>query len=297
VREVPLPEWRAVQPRHEAVALPGGAFRMGSDDGLMPADGEGPSRVVRVKPFAIDRAPVTNARFADFVSQTGYVTEAERFGWSYVFFQFLPPDHPPTQGVLGAEWWRRVPGACWSRPEGGTSGLDGRLDHPVVHVSWNDARAFASWAGGRLPSEAEWEYAARGGLEGKRFPWGDAEPDDEAVFPCNIWQGSFPHVNLCGDGYAGTAPAAAYGPNGFGLHNMVGNIWEWCEDAFRLRSLKRQAREANRLAASEGRRVMKGGSYLCHRSYCYRYRIAARSGNSPDSTTGHLGFRLAYDLG
>lgn len=261
----------------------------------MPLDGEYPLRTARVAPFAIDPFAVTNEDFGTFVAATGYVTEAERFGWSYVFHALLPEDHPPTQAIVGAEWWRKVEGASWRRPEGPRSGLDDRADHPVIHVSWHDAQAYAEWAGARLPSEAEWEFAARGGLARPRFPWGDEEPADAGSFRCNIWQGVFPSRNTAADGFAGTAPVDAFEPNGYRLHNMAGNVWEWCVDAFRVRSLKRGARASDGQAAAEGRRLMKGGSYLCHRSYCYRYRIAARSGNTPDSTTGNLGFRLVYD--
>ena len=164
-----------------------------------------------------------------------------------------------------------------------------------MHVSWSDAAAFAAWAGGRLPTEAEWEHAAKGGDDGARFPWGAEEPTDTVAGLCNIWQGDFPHRNSVADGFAGTAPADAFRPNGFGLFNMCGNVWEWCADPFRVRSLSGAAKARNRAATAERERVMKGGSYLCHRSYCYRYRIAARSGRSPDTSAGHTGFRVAYD--
>lgn len=280
--------------RDPAARLPGGQFRVGSDEKIHPKDGEGPSRLVRIKPFAMDATAVSFARFAAFVTSTGYVTEAEQIGWSYVFAGLMAKGADGTLGVSGAEWWRKIEGAHWYCPEGPGSDIDSRADHPVVHVSWNDAQAFAKWAGGRLPSEAEWEYAAAGG-EQRRFPWGDREPNDEDFFPCNIWQGRFPDINLARDGYAGTAPAQSFEPNRFGLFNMVGNTWEWCADAFRNRSTSRAAREVNRDALLRGLRVIKGGSYLCHRSYCYRYRIAARRGNEPHDATGHLGFRLAYD--
>ena len=162
----------------------------------------------------------------------------------------------------------------------------------MVHVSWHDAAAFASWAGGHLPSEAEWEHAARGGLRDVRHPWGDDDPDDETFFPCNIWQGRFPGENLCKDGHYGTAPARAFAANGYGLYNMCGNVWEWTAEPFKVRSLKKALRQFH--ADKEGFKILKGGSYLCHRSYCHRYRIAARTASSPDSSTSHQGFRLAY---
>ena len=227
--------------------------------------------------FLIDAVAVSNEAFATFVEETGYETEAERFGWSFVFAGHLPDDFPPTQAVAEAPWWRKVDGADWRHPEGPHSSIDDRPVHPVVHVSWNDADAYCSWAGWRLPTEAEWEFAARGGLEGRAFPWGDErEPDGEHRM--NVWQGSFPTKNTEADGYYGTCPVDAFPPNGYGLHNVTGNVWEWAADWF-----------------DPGLRIQKGGSYLCHDSYCRRYRVAARQGNSPDSSAGNVGFRCARD--
>ena len=278
------------------VAIPGGRAEIGTDTPIFESDGEGPRRFVTLSPFRLDEAAVTNARFQRFVAATGHVSEAERFGWSFVFAGHLPADDAGSAQVTGAEWWRKVEGACWHAPEGPASDLAERMDHPVVHISHRDALAFAAWAGGRLPSEAEWEHAARGGLSGAMFPWGDREPDDTDFLPCNIWQGSFPAHDTGADGYRGTAPACAFAPNGYGLFQMCGNVWEWNADAFRVRSLKRTARTLNMTAAREGRHVLKGGSFLCHRSYCFRYRIAARIGNTPDTSTSHTGFRVAYDV-
>ncbi|MGI5466667.1 formylglycine-generating enzyme family protein [Streptomyces sp. CA-132043] len=265
-----------------SVDLPGGTFRMGNEDGDANAgDAEGPVREVTVAPFAVDAYAVTNARFAAFIAATGHRTDAERFGWSYVFAKFLPgalrkvsprPDATP--------WWCGVEGARWDAPEGPGSGLEGRWDHPVVHVSWADAAVFCAWDGGRLPTEAEWEYAARGGLDQARYPWGD-ELTPGATHRCNIWQGTFPVKNTADDGYAGTAPVYAYPPNDYGLFNVAGNVWEWTADTW----------HSNRSSRS-GLRAMRGGSYLCHASYCNRYRVAARTANTPDSTSGNLGFRV-----
>ncbi len=280
--------------RDESIAIPGGTALVGTNRPAIPVDAEGPLRKKKVKPFRIDATTVTNERFARFVTETGHVTEAERFGNSFVFHGFLPPDAPPTQAVAGTEWWRMVEGANWRLPHGPHVPDAYQEDHPAVQISWNDATAFAAWAGGRLPTEAEWEHAARGGLGDVRFSWGDQEPDETGFLPCNIWQGRFPNQNTGADGYLGTAPARSFAPNGYGLYNMVGNVWEWTSEPFRVRSLKKATQRAH--MGKEGYKLQKGGSFLCHISYCYRYRIAARHGNAPDTGTPHQGFRLVYDM-
>lgn len=279
----------------DRVRIPGGTAEVGTDSILLAVDGEGPRRVVKLAPYWVDVAAVSNERFAAFVSETGYVTEAERFGWSFVFQNDLP-EPPAAQARSGeANWWCRTEGAYWRAPEGPGSSVSERADHPVVHVSHRDAEQFATWAGGRLLREAEWEHAARGGRAGTSFPWGDDEPTDEGPFRCNIWQGDFPETNTAADGFASTCPVRSFEPNGYGLYNMSGNVWEWCSDRFRVRSLRKDARALNEISEREDRRLLKGGSYLCHRSYCYRYRIAARTGQAPDTSTTHIGFRIAYD--
>ena len=279
------------------VRLDGGSFLMGTDDpGGFPADGEGPVREVTIRPYHLDRHAVSNERFAAFVRATGYVTEAERFGWSFVFYQFVPRDGSvQVTGSAGpAPWWLAVRGACWHAPEGPGSTTDKRRQHPVVHVSWHDAMAFCEWAGTRLPTEAEWEFAARGGRVQKRYPWGD-QLVPGGTHRCNIWQGQFPTHNTEEDGFPGTAPVSAFRPNGFGLSNMVGNVWEWCADWFSPTSGRDGPRDNPTGPPSGGARVTRGGSYLCHESYCNRYRVAARSANTPDSSTGNTGFRTAAD--
>ena len=276
------------------VEFSGGRSFVGTDDPVIRADGEGPRRVVNLTAFGIETVTVTNARFAEFITATGYRTEAERFGWSAVFSGLLPSGSQPSGTSAETPWWVSMEGTAWAHPEGPDSGLDGRWDHPVTHVSWADARAFAEWAGGRLPTEAEWEHAARAGGETRRFPWGEQEPDDCTVL-CNIWQGRFPAQNTCLDGYYGTAPAESFAPNLAGLFNMAGNVWEWTADAFRVKSLARAAATRNRTARDRLQKVLKGGSFLCHASYCYRYRIAARSGVDSDSSASNVGFRVAYD--
>lgn len=274
--------------------LPSAIFQMGTDAPTFPADGEGPVRRVRVPAFWIDRHAVTNRRFAAFVHDTGYRTEAERYGWSFVFHAFVPEALGPTRAAPPAPWWRQVFGAAWHAPEGPGSDVEDRLDHPVVHVSWNDAVAFAAWEGKRLPSEAEWEYAARGGLHQALFPWGD-DLTPGSRHRCNVWQGTFPEVDTAEDGFAGTAPVDAFEPNGYGLYNVTGNAWEWCADWFGVQHGAGPLDDPRGPSEGPGR-VIKGGSYLCHASYCNRYRVAARTYNTPDSSTGHMGFRLVRDV-
>lgn len=280
----------------DLVELTGSAFIMGTEAKYgYPADGEGPAHEILLSPFAISRFAVTNRQFAAFVATTGHRSDAEVFGWSFVFGGLLPDDFPPTRAVAEAPWWRQVEGADWSHPEGPQSTWEDRPDHPVVHVSWKDAEAFCAWSGTRLPTEAEWEYAARGGATGLRFPWGgELEPGGEHRM--NVFQGEFPAHNSGDDGYLGTAPVAAFPANGFGLLNVTGNVWEWTADWFDPRYYLRSPREDPRCEEATGLRGMRGGSYLCHASYCNRYRVDSRSGNSPDASTGNLGFRVARDL-
>ncbi len=276
----------------------GGEYRMGTEDRSgFPADGEGPVRAVRVDTFRIDIAAVTNAEFAEFIGASGYRTEAETFGWSYVFHMLASDEikRRTPQRPDSTPWWVPVSGAYWAAPEGPGSDVDDRMEHPVIHVSWNDALAYCEWSGTRLPTEAEWEYAARGGLDQRRYPWGD-KLTPKGEHRCNIWQGTFPEVNSSADGWIGTAPVDAYKPNGFGLYNTSGNVWEWCSDWFSP-SHHLRAEQNNPQGPAQGqRRVLRGGSYLCHRSYCNRYRVAARSSNTPDSSAGNLGFRCVRSV-
>ena len=260
------------------VEIPAGSFLMGTADDRFPADREGPVREVATKRYLIASHLVTNDEFAAFVNAKGLTTLAESEGWSFVFAGLLPDDFCDTRGVVGAEWWRVVEGADWQRPAGPHSNLEGLGDHPVVHVTWNEAAAYAAWVGGRLPSEAEWERAARSGLEQATYGWGD-ELTPGGVHQCNIWQGTFPTSNTLDDRWYATSPVGSYPPNGFGLYDTAGNVWEWCADCF-----------------DEGRsRVIKGGSYLCHDSYCNRYRVGARSFNTADTCTANMGVRIAAD--
>nr|WP_222869858.1 formylglycine-generating enzyme family protein [Actinomadura decatromicini] len=276
------------------IPLPGGSFLMGTDDEEgYRADGEGPIREIELSPFQIEATTVSNSQFAAFVKATGHVTEAESFGFSFIFESFLSEENARvSQVVHTAPWWRAVPGAFWKRPEGPGSSITSRQNHPVVHVSWNDAQAYCAWSGTRLPTEAEWEYAARGGLEQRRYPWGD-ELTPGGRHMCNVWQGDFPNLNTGEDGYLGTAPVKSYRPNGYGLYNVAGNVWEWCADWFSA-EFHRTGPRRDPVGPPWGTaRVMRGGSHMCHASYCNRYRVAARSSNTPDSSAGNIGFRVA----
>jgi formylglycine-generating enzyme required for sulfatase activity len=285
------------------VALPGGEFLMGSE-AFYPE--ERPVRRVAVERFWIDARPVTVGQFRRFVKDTGYVTLAER-PLDPALYPGADPDllvpgalvFRPARGPValsdGRNWWSYTPGACWSRPEGPGSDTYTRGRHPVTHVAYEDAEAYATWAGKALPTEIEWEYAARGGLEGKAFAWGD-ELAPEGRMLANCWQGEFPWQNLLLDGYAGTSPVAAFPANGFGLYDMTGNVWEWTGDLY---AGGHDAAPCCGPPAGERvpRRVIKGGSHLCAPNYCLRFRPAARQGEAVDTSTGHLGFRCVVRPG
>jgi sulfatase modifying factor 1 len=271
-----------------------GAFLMGTTDRRFPDDGEGPVREVVLDPFQIACHAVSNLQFGDFVRETGYTTDAERYGSSFVFDGLLTEKGRCEHAARAAEtpWWVQVPHAYWAQPEGAGSTILDRLDHPAVHISWNDAKAYCLWSGTRLPTEAEWEMAARGGLEQATYPWGnELLPGGE--HRCNIWQGNFPDRNTINDGYLGTAPVHAFDPNGFGLHNVAGNVWEWCEDYFSPTYHSKTAARNSFNGEPAPNRSLRGGSFLCHESYCNRYRLGARSSNSPDSAASNMGFRVA----
>ena len=273
----------------EQCVIPAGTFAMGDAHGDgRRGDGERPVHPVRLGDFRIDATSVTNDAFAAFVEDAGYITDAETFGSSAVFHRVVAAEAADILGsAAGTPWWLAVRGADWRHPDGPRSDLAGRADHPVVHISWHDAQAYCAWAGRRLPTEAEWEYASRGGLESARYPWGDDLLTANGRWQANIWQGQFPTTNTADDGWVTTAPVRTYQPNGYGLWQTVGNVWEWCGDVFDPHAYRRPIPEL----FPDGSRVLRGGSYLCHDSYCNRYRNAARSSNTPDSSMGNAGFR------
>jgi formylglycine-generating enzyme required for sulfatase activity len=287
------------------VLVPGGEFAMG-DPFFQDAT---PVHTVRLDPFWIDRTEVTNEQFERFVQATGYVTTAERKPDPREFpgakpemlvpgsLVFTPPkEEVPLNQPL--TWWRWVPGANWRHPEGPDSNIKGREKHPVVHVSWFDAVAYADWAGKRLPTEAEWEYAARGGLKQKAYVWGD-EQKPGGKWLANIWQGKFPSENTREDGYERTAPVASFPANGFGLHDMAGNVWEWCADWYRPNAYADSVGDNptgpkssdDPLEPGVPKRVQRGGSFLCSDVYCVRYRPGGRGKGEPGTGLSHVGFR------
>jgi len=317
------------------VLIPGGKFLMGSDAGYAYGN-EKPAHRVEVAPFFLDATPVTNADFAKFVGETGYITVAERpVIWEELRKQVpagtpKPPDEVLQPGSLVfratagpvdlrdmGNWWQWTHGASWRHPEGPGSTIEGREDHPVVQVAWEDANAYAKWAGKRLPTEAEWEFAARGGLEGARYAWGGEENPD-GQFMVNRWTGEFPYRNDASDGFTGTSPVGSFPANGYGLFDMGGNVWNWCSDLYRSDTFADRANDQHACSdprgpeAMEGerpvagdpspptvagaeRRVIKGGSFLCHPDYCESYRPSARRGTPPDTGSSHVGFRCAMD--
>lgn len=318
------------------VLIPGREFTMGSD-AAFAFPNEKPSHRVKVSSFFMDIDAVTNDKFAEFVKATHYVTVAERpVNWDELRKQvppgtprppeemlrpgslvFQPPQEPVNLKDMSL-WWQWTAGASWRHPEGTGSNLQGRGKHPVVQIAWEDAIAFAKWSGKRLPTEAEWELAARGGLEGKRFPWGDEECPEGRIM-LNRWTGKFPCNNDGKDGYIGTSPVGSYPANGYGLHDMGGNVWNWCGDLYRAdtyssrstspldccdpqgpRNLEEEAGIVGdpsppTLPGNE-RHVIKGGSFLCNPSYCESYRPSARRGTPPDTGSSHVGFRCAKDV-
>jgi formylglycine-generating enzyme required for sulfatase activity len=309
------------QPSPEGMVwIPGGEFTMGSDHPDAKKD-EKPSHRVKVDGFWMDITPVTNRQFKEFVDATGYVTTAERAPELAEIMSQLPPGTPPpapellvpaslvfkpTNGPVPLTnhhfWWEWVPGANWKHPLGPNSSIEGKEDHPVVHVSWDDANAYAKWAGKRLPTEAEWEFAARGGQDNILYVWGNEEFSEEKP-QANIWQGIFPYKSTKPNGYFGTTPVKTYSPNRYGLYDMAGNVWQWCSDLYHYFYYQDESKKEISINPTgpttsfdpqepfASKRVHRGGSFLCHHSYCKGYRITARMKTCPDTSLNHLGFR------
>lgn len=307
------------------VYIPGGTYLMGGSGDDAYAN-EFPLHKVTVSAFYMDRYEVTNGQFQEFVLATGYKTIAEQpINWTELSKQ-LPSGTPklpdslllpgsmvfrPTSKPVSlqdySQWWEWVSGACWYQPEGPGSSIDNRLDHPVVHIAWDDAMAYASWAGKRLPTEAEWEWAARGGNMQITYPWGNETPD-HAFELANFWQGSFPYLDSGLDGFSGTSPVGSFPTNGYGLYDMAGNVWEWCHDKYDIRFYKQEAtkRKAVNPRGSDDyfddyevglpKHVIRGGSFLCNDSYCSGYRVSRRMSSSRDSGLNHTGFRCVKDI-
>ena len=294
------------------VWVPGGTFWMGD---TTSQDKDAPPHRVGVSGFWMDATEVTNAQFAEFVKATGYKTTAERtptqeqfpgaapdilVPFSAVFFPMEVPD-PRASGPL-PPWWKPVPGASWKHPEGPNDGIAGKDDHPVVHITWDDAVAYAEWAGKRLPTEAEWEFAARGGLDRKPFVWGTEKQGENGTYHANTWQGKFPDKNEVADGFRATAPVKSFPPNGYGLYDMSGNVWEWCADWYgpyptdgKVRKNPKGTDKPMAYDGSQPLRVRRGGSFLCADEYCKRYLPGTRDKNPSDSGANHTGFRCAKD--
>ena len=304
--------------------IKGGTFLMGSDN-IQSRKDELPKHKVTVDGFWMDEHEVTNAEFAEFVKNTKYITTAEQVpDWEELKKQLPPGTAKPSDDLLvpsslvfvspghhvelndASQWWQWKAGANWRHPEGPQSNIIGKDNFPVVHVSWDDAVAYAKWAGKRLPTEAEWEWAARGGLENAVYPWGN-EGIELGKPKANTWQGEFPAKNLNKNGFLGTAPVKSFPPNAFGLYDMAGNVWEWCSDLYHndyYKSINKPEGIKNPIGPTKSfdpdeplvlKRVQRGGSFLCHDSYCSSYRVSARMKSSPDTGLSHTGFRCVKD--
>lgn len=309
----------------DMVLIPAGTFMMGGKSDQSDWN-EFPRNQVSVSSFLMDATEVTNAHFKKFVDATGYITVAERdIDWEAMKKDVAPGTPKPADSLLMAgsivfrpttgpvnlddyaQWWRWTIGANWRQPEGPGSSIENKMDHPVVHISWEDAKAYAAWAGKRLPTEAEWEWAAMGGLEDANYPWGNGSIE-EAFDKANFWQGSFPYLNSVLDGFETTAPVKSFEPNGYGLYDMAGNVWEWCEDKYHAGAYTQLSQQQDKtnpkgprvsydpLEPYAEKYVIRGGSFLCNDSYCSGYRVARRMSSTKDSGFNHTGFRCVKDV-
>ncbi len=306
------------------ILIPGGTFEMGGDNEQADPD-ELPKHIVQLSPFYMDITEVTNQQFQKFINETGYITTAERKpDWEEMKRSLPPGTEKPSDDILQAaslvfsqtsgpvdlndysQWWHWVKGADWKHPQGPNSSINGKEEYPVVHISWDDAMAYCKWAGKRLPTEAEWEFAARGGLINNTYPWGN-EPVNKGKPKTNSWEGDFPYRNEKKDGYVTAAPVRSFAPNGYGLYDMAGNVWEWCSDLYNYdyyKTLKGKISSNPKGAATSfdpqepamEKRSLRGGSFLCNDSYCSGYRVARRMKSSHDTGLEHTGFRCVRDV-
>ncbi len=284
------------------VQIPKGTYTIGTNSNIgFKDDHEEPRTEVTLDSFYIDETTVTNKEFSRFIEDTEYVTEAEEFGWSFVFHYFVSEEEKKqAQAVQGLNWWLAIQGANWKHPEGKDSNINDRMDHPVVHVSRNDALAYRKWANKRLPTEAAWEVAAKGGTDFDKFPWGEDFLID-GKYNANIWQGNFPLDNTLEDGFSNTAPAKYFKPNDYGVYQTIGNVWEWCLNPRGIPLSDFQTNNSQFYyekydSKDDEQYAIKGGSFLCHDSYCNRYRLAARNGNTGQSSSNNMGFRCVKDI-
>ncbi len=302
--------------------IPGGIFPMGSDS-EEAYENESPVQKVKVNAFLMDKNEVTNKEFLEFIKETGYKTTAERpIDWELIKHMFPDGTKKINDSLLlpgsllfkspqfsinlddESKWWSWVEGINWRKPNGKSSSIENKMNYPVVHVSWEDANAYAEWAGKRLPTEAEWEWAARGGKKNKKYPWGDISINASPM-RANFWQGIFPVKNSLEDGYYFTSPVGSFNSNGYGLNDMAGNVWEWCSDYYDSETYEKRKSDslcinptgpARKLDGANGHRVLRGGSFLCNDSYCSGYRVSRRTGNSETTSSNHIGFRCVLDI-
>ncbi|XKL69471.1 hypothetical protein PGB90_007240 [Kerria lacca] len=278
------------------VLIRGGTYTVGTNKPIIIADGEGPEFTVKIDDFYIDQYEVSNSDFAQFIAETKYKTDAEKYGDSFVLYSLIKDEKTKNQNisaVAAVPWWLSISNANWIHPEGPGSNINDRWNHPVLHVSWFDAITYCNWLGKRLPTEVEWEVACKGGLKDKLFSWGNSLLV-KGKHKANLWQGLFPFNNTVEDGYESTAPVDAFLQNKYGLYNIIGNVWEWTENWWSVKHYEEKQNPAGPVKGTD--KVKKGGSYMCHKDYCYRYRCAARSQNTPDTTAGNVGFRCAKSL-
>lgn len=283
------------RPTRNMILIPGGRYSIGTNEPVIKLDGESPQRPVKLNDFYLDKYEVSIGEFAEFVSKTGYITDAERFGDSFILYSMIE-NYTEKRAPASVEvpWWLLIKGVSWDHPEGSNTTIKDRLNHPVNHISWFDAVTYCNWLGKRLPTEAEWEVACKGANDDSIYPWGD-EFIPNGKHMANTWQGFFPYRNTGDDGYTTLAPVDSFKQGSLGLHNIIGNLWEWTNDFWTTKhSKKLQINPQGPKNSTD--KVKKGGSFMCHKDYCFRFRCAARSQNTPDSSSVNIGFRCAKSI-